>query len=346
MSLVRSWSAPSVGAFVVALGVVLVLGPGVARTAGAEPEGSCTWFPDLRCEGREARPAGSFNPMGMPYLFEDPHITTGLNFAYLWHAFPEKSAFQGGGAHVLALQIRLALTDRLAFIATRDGLTILRADNPIVPDDTGIFDMAAGFKYALIDSRENDFILSPAVRYEIPMGNFGVYQGYGDGVVIPSASFRWGLAKLGLENANVIGSVGGQIPIDGGANSRSLFYNLHVDYGFEIDGGIVEYVVPFFELNAMHYTSGGKGTNPIDTALGKLPVSTVQAATGTGPFEGFDVANLGSDGISGADVVVLGGGIRLPTSWGVEFGLMGEGPVTDRKDVFGHRITFMATWEL
>ena len=96
----------------------------VAAGATAEPDDGCVWFPDLRCEGREARPDGSFNPMGMPYLFEDPHITSGLNFAYLWHGFPDDSAFQGGGVHVLALQIRLALTDRLAFIATKDGLTI------------------------------------------------------------------------------------------------------------------------------------------------------------------------------------------------------------------------------
>lgn len=318
----------------------------VAAGATAEPDDGCVWFPDLRCEGREARPDGSFNPMGMPYLFEDPHITSGLNFAYLWHGFPDDSAFQGGGVHVLALQIRLALTDRLAFIATKDGLTILRPDNPVVEEDTGIMDMTMGFKYALIDSRENDFILTPALRYEIPLGNEGVYQGYGDGVMIPSASFRWGLGKLGLEGANVIGSIGGQIPLERDANSDSIFYNLHLDYGFDMGDGIVEYIVPFMELNGIHYTGSGDGLNPIHTTLGKVPLNTVQGLLGTGPFEGVDVANLGSRGIQGADLLVLGGGVRVPTSWNVEFGLMAEGPISKRQDIYGHRVTFMATWEL
>lgn len=44
------------------------------------PEGSDAWtlFPDFNCEGREGREEGTVNPVGMPYLFEDPHITTGL----------------------------------------------------------------------------------------------------------------------------------------------------------------------------------------------------------------------------------------------------------------------------
>jgi hypothetical protein len=316
----------------------------LCATASSEAlaAGDCSaeaWFPDFRCDDREARPEGSFNPMGMPYLFEDPHITTGLNFAYLYHHFPEDSAFLGGGAHVLALQIRLALTDRLAFIATKDGLTIFRPDNPIVKEDTGIFDMTAGFKYALIDSREHDFILSPALRYEIPMGSEKLYQGYGDGSLIPSASLRWGLADLGLESANLVAGVGAQLPIDGRANSDSVFYNLHLDYGFEIEDSFVEYIVPFIELSGIHYTSSGDGTNKIHSTLGKLPLNTVQAAL-------MNVANLGSRNIAGADVAWLGGGIRLPTTSGVSFGLMGEGPVSSRRDIFGYRVTFMATWEL
>ena len=339
--------------------VVITLAAGLvsASIAHAEVSSECgpwTWFPDFRCEERTARPEGAFNPVGMPYLFEDPYITTGLNFAYIYHRLPDDGglgvAFDGGGAHVLALQIRLALTDRLAFIATKDGLTMLRpGDNSVVAPFTGIMDMTIGFKYALFESKENNFILTPAIRYEIPMGTRGLFQNFGDGVFIPSASFRWGLGGLGLEHANLVGSLGGQVPVDGDANVQSLFYNIHLDYGFEFEHSIVKYIVPFIELNGTHYTQSGAGTNPVYLRNGggsSLPLTTAQAALMTGPFEGFDIANLGSQGIAGADVLVMGGGVRIPTTWDVSFALMYEGPVTSRKDIHNQRFTFMATWEL
>jgi hypothetical protein len=333
--------------------LALALGLGLAQTSTAEPPPECgewTLFPDFTCEGHEARPDDAFNPVGMPYLFEDPYNTTGLNFVYIYHGLPDSGglgvAFDGGGAHVMALQIRLALTERLGFIATKDGLVMLRPGNAsAVAEETGIFDMTAGFKYKLFESKENNFVLSPAIRYEIPMGNKGLYQNYGKGVFIPSASFRWGLGKLGLEGANIVGSLGGQVPVSDNKNVSSLFYNLHLDYGIKIDDSFVKWVVPFFEMNAMHYTSNGNGTNKIKLRGGGS--TTVGAVLPlTGPFEGFDVANLGSPGIKGSDVVVLGGGFRVPTTWGISFAVMYEGPVTRRHDIHNQRFTFMATWEL
>jgi len=324
----------------------------MSRAEAAAECGTWTLFPDFRCENHQARPDGSFNPMGMPYLFEDPHITSNLNFAYLYHRFPEDApvgpVFDGGGAHVLALQIRLAITERIAFIATKDGLTMLRpGDSSAVQEHTGIMDMTIGFKASIFETEDRDFILTPAIRYEIPLGSNRLFQGFGDGVWIPSASFRWGLEKLGLEGANVVGSLGGQIPGDSDDNVRSLFYNLHLDYGIKLDNSIVEYIVPFVELNGIHYTRNGKGRNPVHLrAGGTLPLGVAQTALATGRFEGFDVANLGSQGIDGRDVLVMGGGFRIPTTWGLSFGVMYEGPLTSRKDIHNQRFTFMATWEL
>lgn len=115
--------------------LVSLAGLSMASVSQASGSRAGVFLPDIRCEGREARPEGAFNPVGMPFLFEDPHITTGLNFAYVYHRFPRSGAlgvaFDGGGAHVLALQIRAALTDRLGLIATRDSAPRLHA--AIVP---------------------------------------------------------------------------------------------------------------------------------------------------------------------------------------------------------------------
>ena len=42
----------------------------------------------------------------------------------------------------------------------------------------------------------------------------------------------------------------------------------------------------------------------------------------------------------------MGGGVRVPTTWGISFALMYEGVVSSRKDIHDGRFTFMATWEL
>jgi hypothetical protein len=333
--------------------ITLIAALTAASASNAEVSDDCsswTFLPDFRCEERTARPEGAFNPVGMPYLFEDPHITTNLNFAYIYNQLPAGTAFQGGSVHVLALQIRLALTDKLAFIATKDGLAMLRpGPGAAVASDTGIYDMTFGFKYALIDLPEKDFILTPAVRYEVPLGSERQFQGYGSGVFIPSASFRWGLRKLGLERANLVGSIGGQIATDRNRNVDSVFYNLHLDYGIEVKKSFIEYLVPFIEVNGMNYTSSGAGTNPIHLSNGTtVTVTQAQdAAAGSFRFEGFDVANLGSTGVAGANSVVVGGGVRMPTTWGLDFAVMYEGPVTSPRPVIDQgRFTFMAQWEM
>jgi len=316
-------------------GIALALGClGASMTAGAEVSDDCsswTLLPDFRCEQRTARPENTFNVMGMPFLFEDPYITTGLNLVWVYHTFPESSPLgglppallaglapgaveytqTGGHLNLLALQIRLAVTDRLAFIATKDGATFQRPGNLLLPDDDGFYDMTVGFKYALIDDRENDF---------------------------------WGMERIGLANANLVGSLGGQIPVDDQANSTSIFYNVHLDYGIPIDTDVVKFVVPFVEVNGLYYTSGGRGRNNVNTTLGQLPVSAIESLYGS--FEGVDVANLGATGVEGNSLVVMGGGIRVPTKWGVSFGAMFEGVVTSRTDIYDKRFTAMVTWEL
>jgi hypothetical protein len=98
--------------------VVLLLGG--APIAAAQTDDCPTWFPDFRCE-RQGRYEGFVAPVTAPYLFEDPFITSGVSAWFLQNDFPEKSAFAGGHLSVFALQVRVALTDRLAFIATQDG---------------------------------------------------------------------------------------------------------------------------------------------------------------------------------------------------------------------------------
>ena len=67
-----------------ALGLVCLL----AGDARAADEDCPYWFPDFSCD-RQARPDGSVMPMSTPFLFEDPYITTGLNFVGIWNEYSQ-----------------------------------------------------------------------------------------------------------------------------------------------------------------------------------------------------------------------------------------------------------------
>ena len=287
----------------------------------------------------------------MPYLFEDPFPTSEIQLVGIWHQFPGRSAFRGGYAAVAAVQARLALTDRLSFIATKDGLTFLRPQvrlNDVAPglgggalleDQEGSMDMTLGLKYALISRPEDGFILSPSLRFETDFGSHDLLQGRGDGIVIPALSFGWG-----SRNLHLLGGLGGQLPLDRDHDSTSIFYNLHVDYAVPVEHPGGNFIAPFLELNGMHWTRSGDGSAPVQTTLGRLDLSTAQVALRTGAFEGYDVANLGSAGIAGANLVTMAVGVRIPIREGATLGISYERPVSERKDIIKQRLTLMMSY--
>lgn len=316
--------------FVVAL--LTMLG-GVA--SALEGEEQCpTWLPDFHCD-RQGRYEGFVMPMQMPYLFEEPFITSGLQAVAIWHDYPGESAFAGGEMWVLALQLRVAITDRLAFIATKDGVAFHRPNNPVLTNKTGVFDIAAGFKYALIDMPEKNFIVSPSFRIDVPVGQRKVFSGNGKGVAIPGLSWAWGVDRLHL-----VGDLGGRIPFDGDKETTQFFWNLHLDYG------VLPWLAPFFEIGGLHYTNSGDGNFQIDTSLGILPLTAVQGAFPTaGRFDGVDVANIGSIGVAGNDIVIASFGARVPLNQHLSLGASYDFPVTSREDIFHQRATLSLVYD-
>jgi hypothetical protein len=289
--------------------------------------------------------------MSMPYLFEDPYIRSEVNLVGIYHNFPSDSIMDGGEAGVIAVQARIAITDRLAFIATKDGYTILRPDNSILNNDEGFFDITVGFKYAVIDDRETGLIVTPSFRYEIPLGNDSVLQGTGKGVIIPAVTAGYGPEATGF---HVIGGLGAQIAVDGDKDSSSLFYNIHLNHTFEADyipGA--KFIVPFIELNGTSWVDSGDGSSTLQTDLGRLPLRVAQDALHTGPLalptrdlrgEGADIANLGSSGMAGESLVTMAWGLWVPFENGLAAGLSYERALSQRQDIFEQRVTLMLSY--
>jgi hypothetical protein len=306
----------------------LVVG-GARPAVAAQPEDCPKWFPDFQCD-RSGRYEGFQMPIVQPYLFEDPFIVTGLYPYYVYHEFPGRSAFQGGEVHIAALQARIAITDRLAFIATKDGRAWERPDNPLLSDQDGWMNLAGGLKYAFIDNPDDRFILSGSLRAEFSTGSSDIFEGGNDAQIIPGVSAAWGP----MENLHLIGALGGRIPTDGDTYGSSVHYHVYADYQ------VAERFQPFVQISGIRYIESGDGTRDVRLKNGPtITLDQAQHALNTGHFEGVDVHNLGSRGVDNNDYITWAVGAHVPITKHIAFSAAYERPLTNRKDITKQRVT-------
>ena len=251
----------------------------------------------------------TISPVNNPIFFEDPTIRTELRPIYMRHNIDNGFITKGGDVNLYALQFRWAITDRLALIATKDGYVDI---NPGAgPGASGWADVGLGLKYALIDDRANQFILTPGVTFEAPFGEKKVFQGNGDGEfnLFVSAAKCFG-------DFHLTTNVGFRLPIDGDAESSSFHYSLMADYY------VCQWFIPFVSMNGSTVISNGTAL-PLDS-------------------EGYDLINFGS---TSADTsVTLGGGFRTRIRPNLDFGFGYETAVVNPKGLFADRFTFDVIW--
>ena len=311
------------------LALALVLGLGFAPAQALEQE--CpTWFPDFRCD-RSGRYEGFQKPIVQAFLFEDPFITTGIYPYSVWHEFPKNSALgdgnDGGELHAVAVQARVAVTDRLALIATKDGYVWQRPENPLLRDQQGWLNIAGGLKYAAIDMPEKNFILTPGLKVEFSTGSSDVFAGGNNVIFMPFVSTAWGLGDFHL-----IADFGAQIPSDGDVYSSYYYQHLYLDYA------VMERFQPFAQVSWQSYYSSGDGSRSVRLrGLGKVPLSLVESIYGD--FEGVDVHNLGSRDVTGNNYLTWAAGAHFPITKHVTFSAAYERALTDRQDLTKQRVT-------
>lgn len=248
----------------------------------------------------------TISPVANPLFFESPFIQSEVRPIFAYHNIDD--SFVGGFVRYYALQVRYAVNDRLAIIATKDGYIQLRPDS-VVPADEGWADIGAGLKYALIDDREANFIVTPGLKFEIPAGDDEVLQGNGDGEfnLFVSAAKGWG-------KFHVTGTFGGRIPIDTDEETASLHYAVMVDYY------VCNWFIPFAGINGFTWLSDG------DTAL-------------TGNIEGFDLVNFGSNDVKGETQLTFAVGARSRVCKWADLGFAYENCITTPKGLFDDRFT-------
>ncbi|REK26465.1 MAG: hypothetical protein DWQ42_09075 [Planctomycetota bacterium] len=244
------------------------------------------------------------SPMTNPLYFEDPRNLTELRLIFAEHDVPA-GVLNGGNVQYLALHIRAALTERLSFIATKDGFLW---GQPNVAQD-GWSDVNGGLKYTLYSDVCRQEIVSAGLTYEMPVGSTRALQGNGDGDIHAFLS----AGKLLGCNVHWITSLGYRMALDDDEGTDMAYWSNHWDYQ------LTDCWYPFAEVNWYNWTSSGTG-----------------ALIG---IEGGDIYNLGSQGVTGNDIVTGALGIKYKPSDCREIGIVYEEPLTDRRDILESRLT-------
>lgn len=250
------------------------------------------------------------SPVSAPTLNEDPRVTTELRPMYMFTSIANDFATQGGRYQVVAVQARAAITDRIGFIATKDGYIWLDPEKA-VPDNSGWANVAFGFKGAVWQDEDTASVFSLGLRYEAPMGNRDVFQGNGDGLLNPFVSGAKGFGDVHLQ-----AYAGPRIAISG-EDSSFFDASLHVDYQ-------LWNLYPLAELNWVYVYDAGR----------RIPLTQ----------EGFDLVDFGSTGAGEESVVTTALGLRYRIIEDLDFGVTGEFPLTSDSGIFGWRVTTDLIW--
>lgn len=276
---------------------------------------------DLVCKGRflgliaPSDPCFSnfVSPISNPLFFEDPRTLSEIKPIFIEHHFPRNlPVLQGGDAQVYAVQMRAALTRRLSFIATKDGWIDLRT--PGLGHQDGFADLSAGLKYNIIRRPDLPFLLSGGFTYEVPIGQREVLQARGDGEV---HTFLSSAMQLGRELYWMSGA-GLRLPNDHNDSSTMCYWSNSLAYRFGPGSTPFTGWYGMWETNWFNWTRSGN----------QAPLN----------FEGTDLINLGSNNVAGNDIVTMLWGLKYKPTALQEIGSGIEIPVTERGDLYGHRV--------
>lgn len=283
--------------------LLLVLSPALqagtssplAKSTPSAPVEAVSW------KGHTISPVANF------VNFEDPVIRSEIRPVYAFHNIDSGFITGPGEAYAAGVQVRFAVTDRLAVFLNQGGYIEVKPD--VGNSFGGWADLGFGVKYALIDDEANQFILTPGIGFIVPSGDKEIFHGRGNG--------EWNFfvsAAKGFGDLHFTGNVGYRQPNETATQSSSFHYSLQADYFF------CNWFIPFVFANG--WTVVDSGNN--------LPLST----------EGYDFFNFGSAGSSGVTQGTVGAGLRFRVLQNMDLGFAYERAVIEPKGLFDDRFTF------
>lgn len=125
------------------------------------------------------------------------------------------------------MRFRIALSERLSLIATKDKYIFDNTDNALDDLlDSGWADVSVGLKYNLLRDTCRAKLASAGATYEIPLGSDSALQSVRDGEFhfFPTAGQR-----ILNGNGNLLSAVGHRLPADDQVQTASIHGSAHID---------------------------------------------------------------------------------------------------------------------
>ena len=264
-----------------------------------------------------AASAQPIRPVSNPVWSDNADVGTSIHPIYMYHQLPDQvSAVPGkvplgGDVSVFAVQAEIKLADNLSLIAVKDGYIDFNPDNTLTPDE-GFADLAAGLKYVFL--RQEGLTASARVVAELPTGDDEVWQGNGDGVIVPGV-----VVSRNNGNLQTSGTAGLMAALDDGDSTMS-YAAAHLSYA------VTEMIVPLVEVNYLHVIDAGDGGKRFNNQADGAVPSIVR-------FEGNDLINLGaSNAEDNPDYVSMAVGARLLLTESLDVGAAYEFMLTDDEE--------------
>lgn len=239
---------------------------------------------------------GFAGPFSNPVQFKDPRSLTEARgiFAAAWS--DPNMPLGNTTAEVYALQLRVAVTERLQIFADKDG--IVRLNPGVAESRTGLANIAVGAKYAFYRDPDTQTIASAVVQYEAPTGYANIFQNQGSGLL--ATYLVMGQEFAG--NTHAIVQVGQNFAMNA-LDSGYFLTCVHLDKRFGR-------FTPFYEANWFYYNQDG-------TFLPTLSI------------EGGGYLNLGAGQVMGRSYVTNAVGFKYDLSKCQELGLGYEFQVSE-----------------
>ena len=254
------------------------------------------------------------SPMINFVFFEDPRTVTELRPIFVSQRIPDvigPGIPAGGSVQLYAMHIRAALTERLSFIATKDGFIDENTGGALdALIDDGWADVSVGLKYNFLRDVNSGTLGSFGFTYEIPMGSKKSLQNIGDGEFHLFGTLG---QRLLDGNAHFLTSLGYRVPVDTSLQNTAIHFSNH------LDARLTEYLYLFTEVAVWHW---------VDDAEAGLPLGVA----------GQDLFNLSSSNVSGNTLVTQNVGVKIKPSANTELGVAYEFPLTGFQDVIKDRI--------
>lgn len=270
-----------------------------------------SWFQSDHCFDQ------FISPVTNPFLFEDPRALTELRPIFIYQYSPKSNwIWNGGNNYFFGTQARIAFTDRLSVSLTKMGgiWTDIKNPQPGFDSANGFAEVWIGPKYTLIRNENSGTLAAVGWNFQIPAGPARVFQDTGNLGMEPYITVGQNFWRTSYGSMNFLYNIG---YVFGSNNARTDFLNNSLHLSYDVLNAHRFY--PLVELTWVNYTQAGTARN-----IG---------------FEGRDLYNFGSQGVSGNNNVVIAPGFRYKFAEWAQMGTAVELPLNGRRDLLETRVT-------